>query len=58
MNVHVKLDKTGKVFWARAEGGNEAMRRAATEAATQSTFSADKLRGRETEGTITYTFTP
>ena len=58
VNVHVKLDKTGKVFWARAEGGNEAMRQAATEAATQSTFSADKLRGRETEGTITYTFTP
>ena len=30
----------------------------ATEAATQSTFSPDKLRGRETEGTITYTFAP
>lgn len=58
VNVHVKLDKSGKVFWARAEGGNEAMRNAATEAATQSTFSADRLRGRETEGTITYTFTP
>jgi len=58
VNVHVKLDKTGKVFWARAEGGNEAMRNAATEAATLSTFSTDKLRGRESEGTITYTFTP
>ncbi len=57
VNVHVKLDKNGKVFWARAEGGDEAMRNAATEAATQSTFSPDKLRGRETEGTITYTFT-
>src|SRR5687768_12557906 len=56
VNVHVKLDKSGKVFWARAEGGDEAMRNAATEAATQSTFSPDKLRGRETEGTITYTF--
>ena len=58
VNVHIKLDKSGKVFWARAEGGSEAMRNAATEAATQSTFSPDKLRGRETEGTITYTFTP
>jgi hypothetical protein len=58
VNVHIKLDKSGKVFWARAEGGNEAMRNAATEAATQSTFSPDKLRGRETEGTITYTFKP
>jgi hypothetical protein len=57
VNVHIKLDKSGKVFWARAEGGDEAMRTAATEAATRSTFSADKLRGRETEGTIAYTFT-
>jgi hypothetical protein len=58
VNVHVKLDKSGKVFWARAEGGTEAMRNAATDAATQSTFSPEKLRGRETEGTISYTFTP
>ena len=58
VNVHVKLDKAGKVYWARAEGGNEALRNAATEAATHSTFSADKLRPRETEGTITYTFAP
>lgn len=57
VNVQVKLDKNGKVFWARAEGGDEAMRNAATEAATLSTFSPDKLRGRETQGTITYTFT-
>lgn len=57
VNVQVKLDKSGKVFWARAEGGDEAMRNAATEAATLSTFSPDKLRGRETQGTITYTFT-
>ena len=58
VNVRIKLDKTGKVYWARAEGGDQALRTAATEAATNSTFSADKLRGRETEGTITYTFTP
>jgi hypothetical protein len=56
VNVHIKLDRNGKVFWARADGGNEALRNAATEAATRSTFSPDKLRGRETEGTITYTF--
>ena len=58
VNVHVKLDKTGKVFWARAEGGDEPLRRAATEAAIKSTFSAEKLRNRETQGTLTYTFAP
>ena len=58
VNVRIKLDKSGKVYWARAEGGDEALRTAATEAATNSTFSPDKLRGRETEGTITYTFAP
>ena len=58
VSVRVKLDKAGKVYWARAEGGNQALRNAATEAATQSTFSADKARPRETEGTITYTFAP
>ena len=58
VNVQIKLDKTGKVYWARADGGDEALRRAASEAASNSTFSPDKLRGRETEGTITYTFAP
>jgi hypothetical protein len=58
VNVHIKIDKTGKVYWARAEGGDEPLRRAASEAASNSTFSPDKLRGRETEGTITYTFAP
>ena len=58
VNVRIKLDKNGRVYWARAEGGDEALRNAATEAATSSTFSPDKLRGRETEGTITYNFTP
>lgn len=58
VNVHIKLDKAGKVFWARAEGGDEPLRRAATEAAIKSTFSAEKLRNRETQGTITYTFAP
>ena len=58
VNVHIKIDKTGKVFWARAEGGDEPLRRAASEAASNSTFSPDKLRSRETEGRITYTFAP
>jgi hypothetical protein len=34
------------------------MRGASTEAAMKSTFSPEKLRGREIEGTITYTFKP
>jgi hypothetical protein len=58
VNVHLKIDKTGKVYWARAEGGDEALRNAATEAATRSTFTPDKLRGREIQGTVTYTFAP
>lgn len=58
VNVHLKVDKSGTVYWARAEGGDQVLRNAATEAATNSTFSPDKLRGRDTEGTITYTFTP
>lgn len=58
VNVHIKIDKSGKVYWARAEGGDEPLRRAASEAASNSTFSPDKLRNRETEGTITYAFAP
>jgi hypothetical protein len=34
------------------------MRGAATEAAMKSTFDPQKLRSREVEGTITYTFKP
>lgn len=58
VNVSIKIDKSGKVFWARAEGGDEALRRAASEAASNSTFAPDRLRNRETDGTITYTFAP
>jgi hypothetical protein len=58
VNVHVKIDKAGKVYWARADGSDEALRNAAIVAATKSTFASEKLRGRETEGTITYTFAP
>jgi len=54
--VHIMVDKKGQVYWARGSGGDWLMRGAATDAAMKSTFSPDKLRGRETEGTITYTF--
>jgi hypothetical protein len=56
--VRVMIDKDGQVYWARGAGGDWIMRGAANEAAMKSTFSSEKLRGRETEGTITYTFKP
>lgn len=56
--VHVRVDKTGRVYRARAEGGDAVLQSAATEAATNSKFSPEKLRGRAAEGTITYTFKP
>ncbi|HET6972792.1 MAG TPA: ankyrin repeat domain-containing protein [Pyrinomonadaceae bacterium] len=56
--VRIMVDKNGQVYWARGSGGDWLMRGAATEAAMKSTFASDKLRGREVEGTITYTFTP
>ncbi|HEU4509632.1 MAG TPA: ankyrin repeat domain-containing protein [Pyrinomonadaceae bacterium] len=56
VTVHVMVDKNGQVYWARGAGGDWLMRGASTEAAMKSTFSPEKLRGRETEGTITYTF--
>jgi hypothetical protein len=56
--VRVMVDRKGLVYWARGSGGDWLMRGAATEAAMKSTFSPEKLRGRETEGTITYTFKP
>jgi len=58
VTVHVKVDKAGQVYWARGSGGDWLMRGAATEAAMKSTFAPDKIRGREIEGTITYTFKP
>lgn len=54
--VHIMVDKNGQVYWARGSGGDWLMRGAATDAAMKSTFSREKLRGREAEGTITYTF--
>ena len=56
--VRVVIDRTGKVTSTRASGGDWLLRGAANEAAMKSTFSPEKLHGRETEGTITYTFEP
>ena len=58
VTVRVMVDKKGQVSWAKGSGGDWLMRGAATEAAMKSTFSPEKLRGREAEGTITYTFKP
>jgi hypothetical protein len=56
--VRITIDRTGKVTSTHASGGDWLLRGAANEAAMKSTFSPEKLRGRETEGTITYTFEP
>ena len=58
VTVHIMVDKDGQVYWARGSGGDWLMRGAATDAAMKSTFAPEKLRGREAEGTITYTFKP
>jgi ankyrin repeat protein/TonB-like protein len=54
--VRVVINKNGQVTSARASGGDWLLRGAASEAAMKSTFWPEKLRARETEGTITYTF--
>lgn len=56
--VRVVINKDGQVTSARASGGDWLLRGAASEAAMKSTFWPEKLRGREAEGTITYTFEP
>ena len=58
VTVRILVDKNGQVNWARGSGGDWLMRGAATEAAMKSTFDPQKLRSREVEGTITYTFKP
>jgi hypothetical protein len=58
VTVRIMVDKNGQVYWARGSGGDWLMRGCATDAAMKSTFAPEKLRGRETEGTITYTFKP
>ena len=56
--VRVIIDRSGQVKSATASGGDWLLRGAASEAAMKSTFAPEKLRSRETEGTITYTFEP
>ncbi len=58
VTVFVMVDKNGQVYRARGAGGDWLMRGCATEAAMKTTFVPDKLRGRDAEGTITYTFKP
>jgi hypothetical protein len=58
VTVRVMVDKNGQVYWARGAGGDWLLRGCATEAAMKSIFAPEKLRSRETEGTITYTFKP
>jgi hypothetical protein len=58
VTVRILVNKSGQVNWARGSGGDWLMRGCSTEAAMKSTFDPQKLRGRETEGTITYTFKP
>ena len=56
--VKVMIDKNGRVKSAHASGGDWLLRGAAQEAAMKSAFDPQKLHGRETESTITYTFEP
>ncbi|HEU5459931.1 MAG TPA: ankyrin repeat domain-containing protein [Pyrinomonadaceae bacterium] len=58
VKVNVTIDRNGEVSKASGSGGDWLMRAAATDAAMKSTFSPEKIRGREIEGTITYTFKP
>jgi TonB family protein len=56
--VRVMVDRTGHVYAATSSHEDETLRRAALEAARKATFSVEKLRAREIEGTISYTFNP
>ncbi|PWT88320.1 MAG: hypothetical protein C5B55_13325 [Blastocatellia bacterium] len=56
--VQVRIDRSGKVVAASSKNNDETLREAAIGAAKRSSFSAEKLAGRGTEGTITYTFSP
>lgn len=58
VTVRILVDKSGQVNSARGSGGDWLMRGCSTEAAMKSTFDPQKLRSREVEGTITYTFKP
>ena len=56
--VRISVDKSGQVTRAVGSGGDWLLRGCSTEAAMKSTFDPQKLRSREVEGTITYTFKP
>jgi len=56
--VRVRIRSDGHVSSVQSVSGNEELRRAAMDAARKATFAANKLRGSETVGTITYTFNP
>ena len=56
--VRVTVSRTGQVTKAQASGADWLLRGAASEAAMKATFAPEKLRGRTTEGAITYTFGP
>ena len=56
ITVQVKINRRGQVIEASSIEGDQMFREAAIAAAKSSTFSVQKLRGRGTEGTITYTF--
>lgn len=58
VTVRIAVDKSGQVTRATGSGGDWLMRGCSTEAAMKSTFDPQKLRSREVEGTITYTFKP
>jgi len=58
ISVRVKVNRSGRVVDAASTAGEQTLRDAALAAAKKSTFSVEKLGGRGTEGTITYTFTP
>jgi hypothetical protein len=58
VTVRIAVDKSGQVTRATGSGGDWLMRGCSTEAAMKSTFDPQKLRSREVEGTITYTFRP
>lgn len=61
ITVRIQVNKKGKVVSARSSSGDRRLRAAAVKAATQATFSPEKLaqvspRGRVVSGSITYEF--
>jgi hypothetical protein len=58
ISVRIKVDRQGRVYSARATGGDEQLREAALQSARKAEFSTQDLSPRGTQGTITYTFKP